>query len=60
MPKVLCGLEACKYNRWSDEDLSFICEAETIEVYSEHVCNGGCDEGWVLPDEEEEGDEHVF
>lgn len=47
---VHCYLEDC-IKRDPKEG---ICLAEDISLGEEHWCNGGCDEGWEFPEEEEE------
>lgn len=51
MTKVNCWLDDCKYC----ED--GVCTAEEIELYDNHVCDGGCDDGWLMEESEEEDDE---
>ena len=33
------------------------CTAEEISLNEGHVCDGGCDEGWRMKEDEDEGDE---
>lgn len=42
LTKVICWQEHCHYNK------NGICAAEKIELYDEHDCDGGCDDGWLM------------
>lgn len=48
MTIVNCYLESCKYCS-SD----YVCTRREITLAEEHYCVGGCDCGWVIPEEEE-------
>lgn len=54
MTTVRCGLEKCTKCQWDEELNSFVCTAEEIELGDVHWCYGGCDIGWVFPEQEEE------
>lgn len=58
MAKVLCDLEKCKFCKWEDGTGEFVCQADIISLSSEHYCDGGCDEGWEIW--EEEGEDYEF
>ena len=45
---VECMLEVCKYNK------NCRCTNKKIELAEEHYCCGGCDDGWVFPEEEDD------
>lgn len=45
---VTCGINKCKHN---DDGL---CKAESIYLSEDHDCDGGCDDGWDIDEEEEE------
>lgn len=45
---VTCGIDKCKHN---DDGL---CKAESIYLSEDHDCDGGCDDGWDIDEEEEE------
>lgn len=49
--RVNCYLTDCLKN----EDC--ICTAEEITLEEEHMCDGGCDEGWKMPREYYEEEE---
>lgn len=53
MTKVICNLEECIHCKYDDHE-GYVCQANTIELYSDHVSYGGCDYGCVIPREEEE------
>ena len=42
MTKVNCWLDDCKCCK------DGVCTAEEIELYDDHVCDGGCDDGWLM------------
>ena len=44
--KVSCLQEDCKYNQDS------MCTKDEITLYGSHCCDGGCDDGWELKEEE--------
>ena len=48
MPKVECDIENCKNNRDGE------CVADKISLWADHVCDGGCDQGWVIPERSED------
>lgn len=50
MVKVNCFLETCVYN------LNCECTNTEITLDEDHVCFGGCDDGWgfIAEDEDEE------
>ena len=48
MTEVNCFLEECVHNK------NNICTKDVIYLEDEHSCEGGCDEGWDIPEEEEE------
>lgn len=49
MPIVTCLLEKCLHNA------DGVCNYEGVIVLEdEHMCIGGCDDGWVFPPEDEE------
>lgn len=50
MTKVTCYLEECVHNK------DCICTKDEITLDSEHYCVGGCDDGWEIPEEEEDDD----
>lgn len=54
MTRIRCNLEKCNHCQWDDDLNSFVCDADEIELYEDHFCVGGCDIGWVFPEEEEE------
>jgi len=56
MTKVICNLEGCIHCKYDDHE-GYVCQANTIELYSDHVSYGGCDYGCVIPREEEEEEE---
>lgn len=45
---VTCDVDKCKHN---DNGL---CKSESIYLSEDHDCDGGCDDGWVFDEEEEE------
>lgn len=45
---VNCGLEECEHCR------DGICTTDEISLDEEHCCNGGCDYGWKMKDEDED------
>lgn len=51
MTEVMCELELCLLNK------NGVCTAKTIWLDEEHFCCGGCDEGWVFAEAEDEEDE---
>jgi hypothetical protein len=48
MPKVECDIENCEYNKDGE------CVADVISLLADHVCDGGCDDGWNIEEESEE------
>ncbi len=54
MTRVRCNLEECTHCQWDDDAETFICDAEEIELYSQHCSYGGCDYGCEIVREEEE------
>ena len=42
MTKVICWQEDCHFNK------DGFCAREKIELYDEHSCDGGCDDGWLM------------
>lgn len=48
MTKVTCFLEECIHNK------NQICGRDSIILDKEHDCEGGCDYGWSIPEEEED------
>jgi hypothetical protein len=48
MPKVECDIENCKHNRDGE------CVADVISLWADHVCDGGCDQGWKITERSED------
>ena len=48
MPIVSCDLDRCRYNHVGT------CTAEEIYLSADHICDGGCDDGWDIEEESEE------
>ena len=51
MTKVNCFLEECIFNKDCE------CTRDEITLDEDHMCIGGCDDGWVFEEEEEEEDD---
>lgn len=51
MTNVICYMEDCAYCR---EDC--VCTKDEITLDSEHLCDGGCDDGWEVKDKAEDTD----
>jgi hypothetical protein len=51
MTEVNCDLSVCLLNK------DGVCTAKTIWLDEDHMCCGGCDEGWVFAETEDEEDE---
>jgi hypothetical protein len=48
MTKVNSYLEECVHNK------DMVCTKDAITLDSEHYCIGGCDDGWEIPEEDED------
>ena len=48
MPIVSCDLDRCRYNHAGE------CTAEEIYLSADHICDGGCDDGWNIEEESED------
>ena len=48
MTEVNCDLSVCLLNK------DGVCTAKTIWLDEEHFCCGGCDVGWVFPEDDED------
>jgi len=48
MTLVECYLEECEFCKDN------YCIASDIVLNAEHDCNGGCDYGWSIPEEEDD------
>ena len=60
MPKVECDIENCKHNRDGECDIENCkhnrdgeCVADVISLWADHVCDGGCDQGWEITERSE-------
>lgn len=47
MPIVSCDLDRCRYNHVGT------CTAEEIYLSADHICDGGCDDGWIIAEEDD-------
>lgn len=48
MTKVNCFVEECNFCK------DYVCTNTEITLNDEHSCYGGCDNGWDIPEEEDE------
>ena len=48
MTEVFCFLDKCIHNKDN------ICTKDAIVLDEEHSCEGGCDDGWDIPEEKED------
>lgn len=48
MTTVMCGIDKCKNN------VDGLCIGKYIYLSEDHSCDGGCDVGWDIDEEEEE------
>ena len=45
MTNVICFMENCIYCKEE------VCTRDEITIYEDHVCDGGCDDGWDVEED---------